>query len=93
MSEKDYTKVNENPIVPGAQKVLIGAGTGIGECLLTKSPQSTSYDIFPCEGGHTDFAARNYLEYGYMEFVKNELKVDRCSVERCIAGPAIPLMY
>ena len=93
MDEHSYTKVNNAPIQVGAPKVLIGAGTGLGECVLTKSPESPYYDIFPCEGGHTDFPARNYLEFGYMDYIKNELKLDRVSVERCVAGPAFPSLF
>ena len=93
MDKTHYLPLNANPIQDGEPKALIGAGTGLGECILTKGKGSKNYEVFPCEGGHTDFAPRNEVEYGYMQFMQEELKLDRVSVERCVAGPAIPMLF
>lgn len=93
MDNTHYIQINKAPVVAGAPKALIGAGTGLGECVLTKSSKCKNYDIYPCEGGHTDFAPRTDLEFGFMMHIKESLNLDRVSVERCVSGPAIPLLY
>jgi glucokinase len=94
MDKTHYQMLNSNPIQDGSPKALIGAGTGLGECLLTKGKGSKNYEVFPCEGGYADYAPRNDFEFGYMQFIKSELgNIDRVSIERCVAGPAIPLLF
>ncbi len=92
MTEDMYTEVTTNPVMPDAPKALLGTGTGLGECIVTKS-EGGNYVVFPGEGGHVDFAPRNELEFGLMEYVKKKLSLDRVSYERCCCGLAIPLMY
>lgn len=70
LTEDMYTPVNNVPIMPGAPKVLLGTGTGLGECIVTKGAADTDYIVYPGEGGHVDFAARNALEFGFMEYTK-----------------------
>jgi len=70
MTEGMYTVVNGKPIVPGAPKVLLGTGTGLGECIVTKGHGDVDYVVYPGEGGHVDFAPRNALEFGFMEHIK-----------------------
>ena len=70
MKEEHYTKVNKAEIQDGCPKALIGAGTGLGEAFLTRGVKGKFYDVFPCEGGHTCFAPRNELEYGFLQYIK-----------------------
>lgn len=65
-------KGQNGEIDPIGVKSVIGAGTGLGECFLTYS--GTQYEVFPAEGGHTDFAPRNECEYEIMEFIKKQEK-------------------
>lgn len=53
---------------PRAPKAVIGAGTGLGEAYLTHN--GSVYDVYPCEGGHTDFAPRNQVEFDIMQHIK-----------------------
>ena len=84
----------------------MGPGTGLGEGILCKSPDSPYYDIFPSEGGHVEFSVRNKEDFELLEFAKEYIehsqnvenlrangKVSRISIERLCAGPAIPLIY
>jgi len=94
MPKEFYTQLTpENKIMPGAPKVLLGTGTGLGECIVTKGPGETDYVVYPGEGGHVDFAPRNELEFGFMMYVKEKQHVERVSYERCCCGLAIPLMF
>lgn len=93
MTRDMYTEVTSIPSVPGAPKLLIGTGTGLGEAIVTKGQAGDDYIVFPGEGGHVDFAARNETEFGFMMYVKKKLKLERVSYERCCCGLAIPLMF
>ena len=93
MTREMYTEVTKIPAVPGAPKILIGTGTGLGEAIVTKGTTDDDYIVFPGEGGHSDFAPRDEIEFGFMLYVKKKLKLDRVSYERCCCGLAIPLMF
>lgn len=70
----------------------IGAGTGLGQCFLT--PSAGSYQCFPSEGGHAEFAPRNELEFGLLRFLKDKFKQKhRVSVERVVSGSGLANIY
>ena len=93
LNEELLVKVNNVLPTKGGSKIIIGAGVGLGECFLTQGLNSVSYSIFATEGGHTDFTPRTVLEYGFMEYVKEFLDLDRVSMERCISRSGLPLLY
>lgn len=85
---------------------MLGPGTGHGQGFLVKSKFSPCYEVFPSEGGHVEFSARDQFDldlvkyaYNYIENSNNvensrgKAKLDRISHERLGAGPAIPLLY
>lgn len=63
---------------------IIGAGTGLGQAFAI--PQGNSYQVFPTEGGHVDFAPQNDLESELLQYLRKDGKVD---VERVVSGPGI----
>lgn len=87
-------------------KGVIGPGTGLGEAFLVKSEFAPYYEICSSEGGHSEFAPRTDEDMELVKFAKkyvaesNNIEnlrakavVDRISVERIGAGPAVPLLY
>ena len=66
--------------------VIIGAGTGLGQAFAI--PQGNSYQVFPTEGGHVDFAPQNELEEELLQYLRGKGKV-KVDVERVVAGPGI----
>jgi glucokinase len=72
-------------------KAVIGAGTGLGEGFLIHN--GTDYQVIPSEGGHTDFAARSSQEFEFVQYLCNQLKIDRISNDRVISGRGIVAMY
>jgi len=71
----------------------IGAGTGLGECYLTGRPDG-NYDVWPTEGGHTDFSPRSELELELLEFLKDKFgQTNRVSVERVVSGGGLYSVY
>jgi len=71
------------PVLHGPVAVL-GAGTGLGEALLTWSPVENRYQVIPSEGGHADMAPRTPLELALYHFLA--AKYGRVSYERVLSG-------
>ncbi len=70
---------------------VMGAGTGLGQSFLVKFEDK--YQVFSTEGGHTDFAPTNELEWQLLNYLKQQLKLDRISVERVVSGQGIACIY
>lgn len=64
---------------------IIAAGTGLGEAGLYWD--GARHHPFATEGGHTDFAPRNALEYALLEYLT--LHYRRVSWERILSGPGL----
>lgn len=77
----------------GARKdgniALIAAGTGLGEAVIFWDGKK--YMPSGSEGGHADFAPRNALEIGLLEYLMREY--GRVSYERVVSGPGIVNIY
>lgn len=74
LKNDDFVKLNDAQPVPNAPIACLGAGTGLGEVYLTHN--GVEYDVWPSEGGHADFPARNGLEFELM--VSLARKSSRC---------------
>jgi len=77
-------------------KVCVGAGTGLGQCFLTKSSLSPElgYECYPSEGGHCDFAPRGALEAELLDYLKAKFDADnRVSYERVVSGRGLANVY
>jgi len=68
---------------------LIAAGTGLGEAGLYWD--GAHRHVFPCEGGHSDFAPRNDSEIGLLQYLLK--KFGRVSYERVLSGPGLKNIY
>lgn len=68
---------------------LIAAGTGLGEAVIFWDGEQ--HIPSGSEGGHADFAPRNALEIGLLEFLLPEY--GRVSYERVVSGPGIVNIY
>jgi len=87
--------------LPIGPKVCIGAGTGLGECYLTPNDDTDSsadglptYQCFPSEGGHVEYAPRNDLEVRMFRFLSEKFATkDRISVERVVSGKGLANVY
>jgi glucokinase len=87
-------------------KIVVGPGTGLGQGILVKVNEDDLYETFPTEGGHVDFSVQTQEDFELVEFARDFIensdnvenlrakgKVGRMSVERLLAGPAVPLIY
>lgn len=81
------------PLQKGVAKrgnqALISAGTGLGEAGLFWNGKR--HCPFACEGGHTDFAPRDRLEYELLEWLQS--KFEHVSYERVVSGPGLYALY
>jgi len=91
-------------LVPGSKaniddlgpKVCVGAGTGLGQCFLTKSSlmPDLGYECYPSEGGHVDFVPRGDLEVELLDYLKEKFEEKhRVSVERVVSGRGLANVY
>lgn len=74
-----------------APKAVIGAGTGLGECFLVHD--GTDYRVIATEGGHTDFASQSRQQFEFVQYLGQQLNLDRISNDRAISGQGIVAMY
>ena len=70
-------------------KVLIAAGTGLGEALLIWD--GARHHVIASEGGHADFAPRTELQAGLLAFLRKEF--GHVSYERVLSGPGLFNIY
>lgn len=91
LEKEDLETLQSVPANPHTPIAVIGAGTGLGEGFLM--PSSRGYQVFPSEGGHADFAPRTQLEFQLLHFLRNDMKLERVSVERVVSGKGIVSIY
>jgi glucokinase len=83
----------------GLGEVYLTSGSLISSSNQAASSSSSSgeaeseYNVWASEGGHSDFAPRDALEFGLLEYFKTQERVTRVSVERIVSGLGIPKIY
>jgi glucokinase len=68
---------------------VVGAGTGLGHAYLTWNGEVLQ--VYPSEGGHTDFAPRTPLEWQLRDYLA--ARYGRVSCERVVSGPGLMNVY
>jgi glucokinase len=77
-----------NPVERGVRLVL-GAGTGLGMCLVTW--QGSGYAVHPSEAGHADFAPVDPVQDQLLLHLRREF--GRVSYERVVSGPGLTRIF
>ncbi len=72
---------------PTAPVLVLGAGTGLGVAIGV--PSENGLVALPTEGGHGTFAPRTEDEWRLAQWLKNDLGVDRLSIERVVSGTGL----
>eukprot|EP01134_Creolimax_fragrantissima_P001189 CFRG1189T1 len=94
LSDDECLVLNDAKPKAGGVVATIGAGTGLGECFLTKDPTSDNYSCWATEGGHADWAPHTLLECEILDYARKKFCAkSRVSVERIVSGPGISLIY
>jgi glucokinase len=89
LAPDEFLVLNEGVIRRPGNKVLIAAGTGLGETILFDDGKN--YYPLASEGGHADFAARNELEIELLRYLIG--RFGRVSYERVVSGPGLTNIY
>jgi glucokinase len=89
LEAEDLYTLKEGTAIPGGAIAVIAPGTGLGEAFLTFDGER--YRPHASEGGHTDYAPRNPLEIGLLEYMLGKKK--RISYERVCSGMGIANIY
>ena len=88
LSSKDFAPLHQVGHAMGNQAV-IAPGTGLGEAGLFWNGKR--YEIFACEGGHTDFAPQGELQIELLRFLAS--RYGHVSYERILSGPGLVNVY
>ncbi len=85
LGEHDLLTLQRGVAQPHGTRVVVGAGTGLGVCMLTW--QGDGYAAHPSEGGHTDFAPINDAQDILLASMRKAF--GRVSYERVVSGPGL----
>lgn len=94
INPKDLVQVNKGISLHGTNKAIVGAGTGLGKCILLFDKYKDIYEPVASEGGHADFAAQSEIEYELVAFIKKEYQIS-CNIswEDVLSGTGIQRIY
>lgn len=82
LGDGDLHSINKGARVNGAPIGIIGAGTGLGEAMVTFS--AGAWHVLPSEGGHADFGPQDALQSKL--FLSLLERYDHVSWERVLSG-------
>ena len=86
LGRDDLLTLQQGAPVERADRVVIGAGTGLGVGWITWS--EGRYHVHPSEGGHSDFAPADAVQDGLLAHLRREFA--HVSSERVLSGPGLP---
>jgi glucokinase len=89
LADKDLHFICGPRTRPAGNRVVIGAGTGLGVSALVTN--GSAWAAVPGEGGHLGMAAENALEAALVESAVAEF--GRCSAERLVSGAGLSRIY
>ena len=94
IDQKDLVNVSKGASLPHANKAVLGAGTGLGKCILVWNKQLGRYIPSASEGGHADFSAQTQMELNLVEYIqKTEQRTCNISWEDVLSGDGIVRIY
>lgn len=93
LKPSDLRTINRGKPFPGGAIAVIAPGTGLGESFLTPDGTGSGslYTAHPSEGGHSDFAPRNPMEYELLRHLHKQFP--HVSYERICSGRGIHEIY
>ena len=94
IAPKELVLVNEGVAREHTNKAILGAGTGLGKCIMIWERDRNQYIPIASEGGHEDFAVQDKLELELVEFIKHrEKRSCNISWEDVLSGHGIQRIY
>lgn len=89
LSADDLYTLQTGLAAPEANRLVVGAGTGLGVAWL--SVQAGQYSVHPSEAGHSDFAPTSCREYELFTYLQG--RHGHVSYERIVSGPGLVAIY
>ena len=89
LDEKDFAILQAGEEEEHGNRVVLGAGTGLGQCLMTWCGEA--YLVHATEGGHVDFAPRDDQEISLLNALLQTHS--RVSYEDLLSGRGLAAIY
>jgi len=94
VAPKDLVMTKEGKPRLHANRAIIGAGTGLGKCMLRWDAYKERYVPCASEGGHADAAIQTKLEFDLLSFIhEHEKRTYNVSWEDLLSGHGIQRIY
>jgi glucokinase len=91
---QSLVKIKDGTIRRTGARAILGAGTGLGKCILHWHEAEGRSLPMQSEGGHADFAAQNQLELDLITYITTtEQRKHTISWEDVLSGNGIKRMY
>jgi glucokinase len=85
LADNDLVVLNQGDEIRHGNRVIIGAGTGLGHCFMVW--QGDHYQAFASEGGHVDFAPTDAEQIALLQYMQQQF--GRCTWEDVASGTGI----
>ncbi|NEV61170.1 glucokinase [Thiorhodococcus minor] len=89
LGTQDIAEIHPGDALSQGNACVVAAGTGLGQAGLFWD--GVAHHAFATEGGHTDFAPVDELEFALLTYLKR--RYGRVSWERLVSGPGIANIY
>jgi len=87
-------KINNAKAKERETQAILGAGTGLGKCIMHWNKKLKRYFATPTEGGHADFSPQSPVEYELTEYIKkSEKRTSNVRWEDILSGAGISRLY
>lgn len=90
LNDDDFVELQAGREDPRGTRVVVGAGTGLGQCIMVRGDDRQTIAI-ASEGGHMDFAPVNEMQWGLHEHLKKQF--NRVTYEHLVSGPGLTRIY
>jgi glucokinase len=87
LAPEQLALINPGEAQPGEPLLVLGAGTGLGVALGV--PTTSGLQAMASEGAHGEFAARSAQEWDLREWLRQDLGLERLSIERVVSGTGL----
>lgn len=85
LNVNDTVQLQEGEAAPYANKVVLGAGTGLGICQMIWC--NNAYHVQATEGGHCSFAPTDKIQLEFLSYMLNKHK--HVSYDQVLSGPGL----
>ena len=89
LGKDDLVCLQQGQPTTDGPKVILGAGTGLGEALMVAT--EGQYDVIASEGGHAGFAPQNNAEIDLLKYLMKQL--GHVSIEHVLSGNGLVNIY